>query len=243
MSRPFTIIPAIDLMDGKAVRLSQGDFDQKTVYSDDPLELAKQFEAAGVRRLHLVDLDGARAGQLRNLPVLERIASGTQLEIDFGGGIGTRDELAAVLNAGARMVAVGSVAVKKPELFREWVEEFNAAAIFLGTDVKNNLLAVKGWTEITQTSIFDFLETQRKLGINRIFCTDISRDGMLQGPSVELYKQLLETFPRLELIASGGVSTIDDVHQLQQCGCSGVIIGKAIYENRIRLKELEPYLP
>jgi phosphoribosylformimino-5-aminoimidazole carboxamide ribotide isomerase len=242
ISKRFEIIPAIDLIGGEAVRLSQGDYTKKTVYGKDPLEIAKKFEAAGIRRLHLVDLDGAKAGRLHNLHVLETVAANTGLTIDFGGGISVSADMQSVFSAGAAMAAVGSIAVKQPERFADWVEEFGADRIFLGADVRQGYLAVKGWTEDTSLHLNDFLESQLKLGIQHVFCTDISRDGMLQGPSTELYRQLLIRFPKLNLVASGGVSSADDLPALKEAGCSGVIIGKALYENRISLDELNMYL-
>lgn len=238
----FEIIPAIDLIDGKAVRLSQGDYSKKTVYSNNPLDLAKGFEDAGIRRLHLVDLDGAKVGSIKNHAILEEIAGKTGLQVDFGGGVSSRSDVENVLNSGAAMVALGSVAVKKPELFAEWISEFGPEVFFLGADVKNEKLAVKGWTEITSVSIFDFLQRQIEQGITRIFCTDIAMDGMLTGPSVGLYKALLAKFPALSLTASGGVSGVSDLELLKDAGCSGVIVGKAIYEQRITLQDLTPFL-
>jgi len=232
------IIPAIDLIDGKCVRLSQGDYTQKTIYNENPLEVAKEFEAAGIKRLHLVDLDGAKAGKIQNLPVLEQIASKTSLTIDFGGGVKTADNFQSVLNAGATYVAVGSVAVKQPKTFKQWIEKFGTDKILLGTDVKNNKLSVSAWTETTEINIFDFLEEKIKQGIKSIFSTDISKDGMLAGPAIDLYSEIHKRFPGLKLIASGGVSKMDDIFAVEKAGCTGVIIGKAIYEGKITLKEL-----
>ena len=232
------IIPAIDLIDGKCVRLSQGDYNTKKVYNESPLEVAKQFEALGIRRLHLVDLDGARQGQIVNLHILENIAAKTSLIIDFGGGIKTATDLQDVLDSGARWATIGSMAVKQPEIFAEWVEEFGAAQIMLGADVRNYKIASSGWHETSELHIYDFLETQRLLGIRNVFTTDISRDGMLQGPANELYADLHQRFPEFSLIASGGVSSESDVWEAEQAGCSGIIIGKAIYEGRINLSNL-----
>ncbi|MCF6243165.1 MAG: 1-(5-phosphoribosyl)-5-[(5-phosphoribosylamino)methylideneamino]imidazole-4-carboxamide isomerase [Bacteroidales bacterium] len=232
------IIPAIDLIDGKCVRLSQGDYAQKTIYNENPLEVAKEFEAAGIRRLHLVDLDGAKAGQIKNLPVLEKIASQTSLIVDFGGGVKTTDNFQSVLDAGAQYVAVGSVAVKQPEVFKHWIETFSADKILLGTDVKEYKLAVAAWTETTGINIFDFLEEKIKQGISTVFSTDISRDGMLTGVAIDLYSEIHRRFPDLKLIASGGVSSVKDIYEAEKAGCSGIIIGKAIYEGKIQLKDL-----
>ena len=232
------IIPAIDLIDGKCVRLQQGDYAQKTVYNENPLEVALQFQNAGVKRLHVVDLDGAKAGKITNLAVLEKIAANTSLAIDFGGGIKTADDFQSVIDAGAKYVAVGSVAVKQPKVFAEWLTHFGADKIMLGTDVKNNKLAVSAWQESTEVDIFEFLEEKSRQGIKRVFSTDISKDGMLTGPAIELYSELHGKFPDIELIASGGVSRIEDVFACEKAGCSGVIIGKAIYEGRITMNDL-----
>lgn len=237
----FEIISAIDLIDGQAVRLSQGDYTQKKVYANDPLEMALRFEDAGIRRLHLVDLDGAKAGSLKNLPVLERLAKQTKLQIDFGGGIACRDDLQSVFDAGAEMAAIGSLALKQSELFAEFVLEFGAEKIFTGADVRNELIAVKGWTENTSMHIDSFIRQLLEIGVTKVFCTDIQRDGRLSGPSTDLYKRLLEEFPKLKLTASGGVSCMDDLHKLKATGCSSAIIGKAYYEGKISLKELQTF--
>jgi len=235
------IIPAIDIIDGKCVRLSQGDYSQKKIYFDDPLEAAKQFEDAGISRLHLVDLDGARLGKIVNIKVLERIAEKTKLLIDFGGGIKADEDIQAVFEAGATMATIGSVAVKDKALFFSWVDKYGAQKLFLGADVNKEMIAVSGWSETTDLSVFDFIRENKAKGIENIFCTDISKDGLLQGPSVELYKKIIIAFPGIKLVASGGVSTINDIDELAKAGCSGVIIGKAIYEGRIALKELMKY--
>ncbi len=236
------IIPAIDLIDGKCVRLSQGDYAQKTIYNENPLEVAKEFEANGIKRLHLVDLDGAKAGKIQNLHILEKIASQTSLIIDFGGGVKSGQDFKDILNAGAKYVTVGSMAVKQPAIFKEWIDAFGADKIMLGTDVKDYKLAVSAWTESTDIDIFDFLKEKSLQGIKNVFSTDISKDGMLTGPAVELYAQIHQKFPELNLIASGGVSSIKDIDAVEQAGCSGVIIGKAIYEGKIKLNELSEYL-
>lgn len=232
------IIPAIDLIEGKCVRLLQGNYMQKTIYNENPLDVAKEFEAVGIKRLHLVDLDGAKNGKIQNLSVLEKIASQTSLIIDFGGGVKSNDDFRSVLNAGAKYVAVGSVAVKQSHVFSEWIKLFGADKILLGTDVKNKKLAVSAWTETTDIDIFDFLEMQIKQGINTVFSTDISKDGMLEGPAFDLYTELNMRFPELNIIASGGVSKIEDIYALEKTACSGVIIGKAFYEKKISLKQI-----
>ncbi|HVI47565.1 MAG TPA: 1-(5-phosphoribosyl)-5-[(5-phosphoribosylamino)methylideneamino]imidazole-4-carboxamide isomerase [Chitinophaga sp.] len=238
----FEIIPAIDIIDGKCVRLTQGDYNQKKVYNEHPLEVAKEFEALGVRRLHLVDLDGAKKGQVVNWKVLENIAGKTTLVTDFGGGIKTDKDLEIVYECGAALATIGSVAVKSPELFFSWVKRYGAEKIFLGADVKDEKIAVSGWLEDTDLSVFDFLESNIAQGVNQIFCTDIAKDGLLQGPSVDLYKKILDRFPDINFVASGGVSNIADVAALQEAGCSGAIIGKAIYEGRITMEELKSFL-
>ena len=236
------IIPAIDIIEGKCVRLTQGDYAQKKVYRDDPVEAAKEFEAIGIKRLHLVDLDGAKTGKVINLDVLERINVGTKLVIDFGGGITGNEDIKNVYNAGAALATVGSVAVKQPQLFMEWLSEFGPEKILLGADVKDEMIAVSGWLEQTKIPVIDFIRERMEMGARNIFCTDISRDGLLQGPSVLLYEKILAGFPGLNLIASGGVSNMKDVIALEKAGCKGVIIGKAIYEGRVTLTELKNYI-
>lgn len=234
----ISVIPAIDLIDGKCVRLSQGDYAQKKVYNENPVEIAKQFEDAGLERLHLVDLDGAKSGSVKNLPVLEKIAAATKLQIDFGGGIKTREELQSVYNAGALYAAVGSMAVKEPEVFTSWIQEFSAERFFLGADVRNEKIAVQGWLEQTEIDVIAFLHEQMKKRIAHIFCTDIAVDGLMQGPSFALYKHILAQCPGLRVIASGGVSSVSDIEKLAVLGCHGVIVGKAIYEGKISLPQL-----
>ncbi|HEY4800464.1 MAG TPA: 1-(5-phosphoribosyl)-5-[(5-phosphoribosylamino)methylideneamino]imidazole-4-carboxamide isomerase [Bacteroidia bacterium] len=236
------IIPAIDIIDGKCVRLSQGDYMRKKIYNENPLEVAKQFEEAGIRRLHLVDLDGAKKGAVVNQKVLESIAQKTKLIIDFGGGIKTEEEMRSVFNAGANMVAVGSVAVKNTALFFTWVKKFGAEKFLLGADVKNEKIAVGGWTEQTTISVFDFIKQNVAEGMKNIFCTDISKDGMLQGASAVLYKNITRQFPEIDLIASGGISSLKDIEECEKAGCKGAIIGKAIYEGNIFLSDLKRYL-
>ena len=232
------IIPAIDLIDGKCVRLSQGDYDQKIVYNENPLEVAKMFADAGIRRLHLVDLDGAKAHHIVNHRVLEKITGSTGLIVDFGGGLKSDDDLRIAFECGAGMITGGSIAVKNPDVFSSWIKKFGSAKIILGADVKDEKIAVGGWIETTELDLIPFIKNYVDQGIHKVICTDISKDGMLQGTATELYKKILAAQPGLYLIASGGVSSIRDVEQLQEASIPAVIIGKAIYEGRIKLKEL-----
>jgi phosphoribosylformimino-5-aminoimidazole carboxamide ribotide isomerase len=232
------IIPAIDIIDGKCVRLTQGDYAQKKVYNEKPLEIAKQFEDAGLKRLHLVDLDGAKAGAVKNWKVLETIAGKTTLVIDFGGGIKTEKDVQIVFGSGAALATVGSIAVKEEAVFVQWLHQFGAEKFLLGADVKEEKIAVSGWQETTDIWIYDFIEKYLQQGIQQLFCTDVSKDGKLEGPSLALYKNIVEKFPALHFIASGGVSSVYDLEELNKAGCKGVIIGKAIYENKISLAEL-----
>ncbi|MBC7865375.1 MAG: 1-(5-phosphoribosyl)-5-[(5-phosphoribosylamino)methylideneamino]imidazole-4-carboxamide isomerase [Bacteroidia bacterium] len=232
------IIPAIDLIDGKCVRLTQGDYAQKKIYNENPLEVAKQFESAGIKRLHLVDLDGAKAGTVINFSVLEKIAKETKLIIDFGGGIKNDTDLDKIFNAGASMAAIGSIAVKDPGKFFGWIDKYTSNKIFLGADVRNEKITVGGWLETTDLSVFDFLGFNVMKGIKNIFCTDVAKDGLLQGPSTDLYKKIKKQYPSINLIASGGVSSVADLHELKTAGLSGAIVGKAFYEGKITLKEL-----
>ena len=234
------IIPAIDLIDGKCVRLTEGDYTQKKVYNEDPLEVAREFEAHGITRLHLVDLDGAKAQHIVNHKVLKRIATHTNLLIDFGGGLKSDEDVRIAFDSGARQVTGGTVAVKNPELFLGWLERYGPERLILGADVKDGKVAVSGWQEQSELELFAFLEGYLQKGIRYSICTDISKDGRLEGSALELYKSLIARFPELKLIASGGVTTIDEVHALREAGCYGAIIGKAIYEGRIRLQELAP---
>jgi phosphoribosylformimino-5-aminoimidazole carboxamide ribotide isomerase len=236
------IIPAIDLIDGKCVRLSQGDYDRKIIYNENPLEVAKMFEDHGITRLHLVDLDGAKAHHIVNHKVLETLANQTKLIIDFGGGLKTDDDLRIAFECGAQMITGGSIAVKSPEVFESWISKFGASKIILGADVKDEKIAVTGWTEDTDLKLVPFLENYVSKGITKVICTDIAKDGMLQGASVELYKKVLQAFPTMYLVASGGVSNIQDLEVLAEAGLPAVIFGKAIYEGRIQLKDLEPFL-
>ena len=236
------IIPALDLMDGKCVRLKQGDFSRKTVYSDDPVETAKQFEASGVKRLHMVDLDGARKGEPANINVLEEVANATGLAIDFGGGIKTEANVKRVFDAGAEMVNLGSIAVTEPDLFFEWLDHFGSESVLLGADVRSGKLAINGWQEDTEVEAIPFLSEYHARGVEQAFVTDISKDGAMQGPSLRLYKEISLAVPGLKLIASGGVTSTGDIDDLEQMGCTGVIIGKAIYEGTIKLEQLKRYV-
>lgn len=232
------IIPAIDLIDGKCVRLTQGDYDMKMIYNENPLEVAKQFEDIGIKRLHLVDLDGAKKGEIVNIKVLETIAANTGLTIDFGGGIKSEESLQSVFNAGANLATIGSLAVKEPEVFFSWIETYGAGKIMLGADVSQNKIAIGGWLKTTDIDVIDFIKVNYHKGIKNVFCTDISKDGMLQGPSLDLYMSIMKEIPELKIIASGGVSNIKDIIALEKIGCGGAIVGKAIYEGRITISEL-----
>ena len=236
------IIPAIDIIDGKCVRLSQGDYESKKVYNESPVEVAKEFEANGISRLHVVDLDGAASHHIVNYKVLEQIATRTSLIIDFGGGVKSDEDLKIAFESGAQMVTGGSIAVKSPELFCHWIEVYGSDRIILGADVKDHKIAVNGWKDESACELFPFLEEYIKKGIQKVICTDISCDGMLQGPSTELYKEMLAEFPALYLIASGGVGKIDDIIALNEAGVPGVIFGKALYEGRITMKDLQIFL-
>lgn len=235
------IIPAIDIIDGKCVRLTEGDYTQKTIYNEDPLEVAKAFEAAGIQRLHLVDLDGAKAGAVKNWKVLESIALNTKLVIDFGGGIKTGDDVVLVFERGATLATIGSMAVANPILFLSWVKTYGADRFFLGADVKDNHIAVNGWMQTSNIAIDSFISDYIAQGISNIFCTDVSKDGRLEGPSTALYQSLIQLFPNLNLVASGGVSSLQDLETLKAIGCAGAIVGKAIYENRISLESLQQF--
>jgi len=233
------IIPAIDIIDGKCVRLTEGDYDQKKIYNEKPLEVALQFEDAGMERLHLVDLDGAKAGSVKNWKVLELLAGKTNLIIDFGGGIKTSKDVDIVLESGAAMATIGSVAVKNEKDFLEWITQYGADKFLLGADVKDEKIAVSGWLETTDIWVYDFIRKYMDQGIKQVFCTDVSKDGKLEGPSLSLYQDIITEFPKLEFIASGGVSSVQDLEDLKSIGCSGAIVGKAIYEGRINIKDLK----
>ncbi len=233
------VIPAIDIIGGKCIRLTQGDYSQIKVYNEKPLEVAKMFEDAGLKRLHLVDLDGAKDGAVKNWKVLEEIAGKTKLVVDFGGGIKTQKDVEIVINSGASLITVGSIAVKNEEELKRWFQLFGINIFFLGADVKEEKISIHGWQETTDLWIYDFIEKYSVLGIQQLFCTDISKDGKLEGPSMDLYKNIIQKFPELHFVASGGVSSIKEVEELYKIGCKGIIIGKAIYENRISIKDLE----
>lgn len=234
----MNIIPAIDLIGGKCVRLSQGDYSSKKEYHDDPLEMAKRFEGAGITRLHLVDLDGAKAKKIINGEVLERICTGTSLQVDFGGGIQADEEIEKAFSLGAKQVTGGSIAVKNPTLFDEWIAKYGSEKIILGADAKNKKIAVGGWEETTTVDLIPFIKSYFDKGIRYVICTDVAKDGLLQGPSVELYQEILQEIPELKLIASGGVSSVKDLEELEKVGVYGTIVGKAYYEGRVTLEEL-----
>ncbi|MEZ5105346.1 MAG: 1-(5-phosphoribosyl)-5-[(5-phosphoribosylamino)methylideneamino]imidazole-4-carboxamide isomerase [Draconibacterium sp.] len=241
MSKKIEIIPAIDIIEGKCVRLSQGDYNQKTVYNENPLEVAKMFEAAGIRRLHLVDLDGAKAKHIVNYKVLETIAAKTSLVIDFGGGLKSDKDLEIAFNSGASMITGGSIAVKEKDTFLHWLQNYGKEKIILGADAKDGKIAVSGWLESTELSVIDFIKNYHKNGIEKVISTDISRDGMLSGPAFDLYAEIMETLPNVEIIASGGIASMDDILKLNEMGVPGVITGKAIYEGKIDLKDIEHF--
>lgn len=240
LNRGF-ILPAIDIIDGKAVRLTHGDYDSKKVYYNDPLEAAKAFEGAGLTALHLVDLDGAKAGKIVNIKVLDAIANNTNLQIDFGGGVKQEQDVVDIINAGASLVTIGSLAVKQPSLLEEWVLKFGSHKFFIGADVLNEKIKISGWLQDGGINVYDFLTQMMAIGIQHFFCTDIQKDGAMQGASVDLYQKMLTKFPGLQLTASGGVSTIADIEAVKATGCNGAIIGKAIYEGLITLPHLQRY--
>lgn len=238
----ITVIPAIDIIEGKCVRLEQGDYRLKKVYEQDPLDAARRFEDHGIKRLHVVDLDGAREKQVKNWNTLERIASKTQLIIDFGGGIKTDEDLKVVYNSGAAMAVIGSVAVTDRDLFQSWLFAYGPGRLILGADIRDGQIAVSGWTDVTEIGLYDFLSYYKVMGVNQVLCTDIAKDGMLEGSSVELYKQMVADFPTMRILASGGVSSIDEITKLDESGVAGAIIGKALYEGKIKLEELKAFL-
>ena len=235
------IIPAIDIIDGKCVRLSKGDYDTKKIYNESPLEVAKAFEAHGIAYLHLVDLDGAKSKHIVNYKVLERLANKTSLKIDFGGGLKSDADINIEFESGASQITGGSIAVKSPETFMRWLDQYGSEKIIFGADVKGTHIAIEGWLKTSEQTIFDFVHDYKKKGVEYVICTDISKDGMLEGPAFDLYKSLLAK-EEIKLIASGGISKFEELPQLQDLVCEGVIIGKAIYENRISLKQLENYV-
>jgi len=234
-------IPAIDIIDGKCVRLTQGDYEQQKVYNEDPLEVAKAYEDHGLQRLHLVDLDGAKAKRIVHYKVLERLASRTNLHIDFGGGLKSDDDLRIAFECGAQQVTGGTIAVKQPERFESWLQRYGGERIILGSDVKDGKIAVSGWQEQSEQALFPFLEGYVDKGVVYTICTDVSKDGLLQGTAMELYKNIRQTFPGLQLIASGGITRLEELEELREIGCYGAIIGKAIYEGHITLPELERF--
>ena len=236
------IIPAIDIIGGKCVRLTRGDYEQKKVYNEDPVEVAKEFEGAGLKRLHLVDLDGAKAGAVKNWKVLEQIAARTKLVIDFSGGISTKKSVSICFDSGATYAAIGSIAVNDEQMLTSWLLEFGVQRFIIGADVKNEKLAVKGWTESTDATVFDLIGNYKTKGVKQFFCTDINKDGLLQGPAIDLYKKILNQHPSIDLIASGGVTSIDDLFELREAGCNGAIVGKAFYEKRIMFTDLKPFI-
>ncbi|WP_445955329.1 1-(5-phosphoribosyl)-5-[(5-phosphoribosylamino)methylideneamino]imidazole-4-carboxamide isomerase [Yeosuana sp.] len=242
------IIPAIDIIDGKCVRLTKGAYETKKIYNEHPLEVAKEFEAAGIEYLHLVDLDGAKAQHIVNFKVLEQIASKTSLKIDFGGGLKADEDLHIAFNSGAKQITGGSVAVKNPKIFESWISKYGAAKIILGADSDQGKVSISGWMEQSSEELLPFIKAYQKKSIQYVICTDISKDGMLEGPSVDLYKKIIRECTNssngqsIKLIASGGVSCIEELPILKEIGCEGVIIGKALYENKISLKQLEKFV-
>ena len=246
------IIPAIDIIDGKCVRLSKGDYDTKIIYNENPLEVAKSFEAHGIEYLHLVDLDGAKSSKIVNYKILEQIATQTSLQIDFGGGLKSDEDLRIAFESGAAQITGGSIAVKNRTTFEKWISEYGSEKIILGADAKDEKIAVSGWLEESKEDLIPFIKEYMKKGIEYVICTDIAKDGMLQGPSFDLYRKILDqctvitddntVFRKIKLIASGGISTFDELPKLAELGCEGTIIGKAIYEGRITLKQLENYI-
>jgi phosphoribosylformimino-5-aminoimidazole carboxamide ribotide isomerase len=236
------LIPAIDIIDGKCVRLSKGDYDTKKIYNENPLEVAKSFEAHGIQYLHLVDLDGAKSSRIVNYKVLEQIATKTSLKIDFGGGLKSDADLKIAFESGANQITGGSIAIKQPEVFKSWIQQYGTDKIILGADAMNEKIAISGWLEESNEDVIPFIQNYQKEGIQYVICTDISKDGMLEGPSFELYQRILEQTKDVKLIASGGISTFDELPKLAELGCEGTIIGKAIYEGRITLKQLENYI-
>jgi len=235
------IIPAIDIIDGKCVRLSKGNYNSQITYNQNPLEVAKTYEDHGIEFLHLVDLDGAKSNHIINYSILEIIASKTNLKIDFGGGIKTENDVNLAFNCGANQVTCGSIAVKQPEIFCEWILNYGSEKIILGADVRGKYVATDGWINTSNQSIFDFINFYKNKGIETVTCTDISKDGMLEGPSFKLYSKIIDAY-NINLVASGGVSEYDDILKLDDMGCYGIIIGKAIYENKISLKQLENFI-
>ena len=236
------IIPAIDIIDGKCVRLTKGDYSTQKIYNEDPLEVAKAFEGSGVSYLHVVDLDGAKSKSIVNHKVLEKLATNTGLKIDFGGGLKSDEDLRIAFASGAKQITVGSIAIKEPRIFKQWLKQYGSEKIILGADVKGDFIAVSGWMETSDKTIVPFIKKYQDEGIQYVICTDINKDGMMEGPSFGLYKSLLIECPEIKLIASGGVSDISELPQLADIGCESVIIGKAIYEKKVSLKSIEMYI-
>ena len=232
------LIPAIDIINGQCVRLTKGDYAQKTVYRDSPTEVAREFEQLGFKRLHVVDLDGAKSKHIVNSKVLCSLATETHLVIDFGGGIKTDDDIQTAFDSGAQMVTIGSIAVTQPKLFLKWVDQYGPERMILGADVRNGKISINGWKEDSTEDLLPFLKKYVNAGVHNVLCTEISKDGTLSGPAIQLYSQVMKAYPELHLIASGGVSSIDDIKALDQAGIPAVVFGKAIYEGRIDLKEL-----
>lgn len=241
MSRKINIIPAIDIIQGKCVRLSQGDYTKQKTYNENPLEVAKSFEDHGIKHLHLVDLDGAKSSEVVNWKVLESIANNTSLKIDFGGGVKSDEDIRKVFESGANQITAGSIAVKSPDKVYEWMSTYGSERIILGADVRNNKIAINGWKEESKIELFPFLEDFTKKGVEHVICTDISKDGMMAGSSIDLYKEIMSRFPALKLIASGGVSSMREIQELQTSNLYGAIVGKAIYEGQIGLKEIADF--
>lgn len=236
------IIPAIDLIDGQCVRLTQGDYSQKKIYHDSPLEMAKRFEDAGIKRLHLVDLDGAKAKRIINGDVLRSIASGTSLKVDFGGGVQSDEDIALAFSLGAHQVTGGSIAVKNPVLFDAWIQQFGGEKIILGADAKDRKIAVSGWQETSGEEVISFIKKYFAKGLSHVICTDVAKDGLLQGPSLDLYRDILSEIPGIRLIASGGVAGVKDLEDLQKIGVYGAIVGKAYYEGKVTLEQLASFV-
>ncbi|OSY89161.1 1-(5-phosphoribosyl)-5-[(5-phosphoribosylamino)methylideneamino] imidazole-4-carboxamide isomerase [Tenacibaculum holothuriorum] len=232
------IIPAIDIIEGKCVRLTKGDYDTKKIYNENPLEVAKEFEANGIQYLHLVDLDGAKSSKIVNYKILEQIASKTNLKIDFGGGLKSNEDAKVAFESGASQITGGSIAVKKTDTFINWVSKYGSSKIILGADCKNRKIATNGWLQTSEVDVVDFIKDYEEIGVQNVICTDVAKDGMLQGTSNELYEEILQK-TGINLIASGGVASLEDLYKLKELGCEGVIIGKAIYEGKITLKELQ----
>lgn len=238
----ISIIPAIDILDGKCVRLEQGDYNLKKVYDEDPLTAARRFEDNGFRRLHVVDLDGARDSHVVNYTSLERIAAKTSLDVDFGGGIKSDCDLKLVFDSGAKMAVIGSIAVTDRDLFQDWLFAYGPEKIILAADIRDNRIAVSGWTELTEISLTEFLQYYKCQGIKQVLCTDISKDGLMQGASIDLYRSMSAEFPLMNIIASGGISSVGEIKELNEAGVAGAIIGKALYEGKIKLDELKAFL-